>query len=155
MSSTDPVDHPREEAEKSRFQIPPLGLAAAAFAGFLVLASMGSLDEDLLKAARLFAAGIPLLIVTAWAQHAVKEMPYPKPRSIIETAAQMASVIADILCAIGLYDLFRHVDPLAGSIFGWFVFASVVVIVGIEAVNELSSKRMKESTADQAANTTV
>jgi len=97
--------------------IPELGMAAAAFACFLVAASVERPSSELLEAVRVFAVTIPVSVAGVFIKLIRRGASEKWARITLLILRLGCVLVGDIGCAIGVYWVFSHVSNVAADRF--------------------------------------
>ena len=98
-------------------EIPELGMAAAAFACFLVVASVERPSSDLLEAVRIFAVTIPVSVAGVFLGLIRRGASGNGARMALSILRLGCVAVGDVGCGIGVYCVFSHVSNVAARRF--------------------------------------
>jgi hypothetical protein len=118
-------------ADKSEPGISILGIAGAAFACFLVIVSVPAPSAPLLRAAKFFAVGIPVVVAGAVVDSMHRQAVDMGTKAIAFLLRSLSLIIGDICCVIGIYLVFRHVSAASGRL---FLISSLVCLLVLGAM---------------------
>jgi hypothetical protein len=130
--------------------IPQFGMAAAAFACFLVIMSLPTPSNELRRSVEFFAVCIPLVIAAAFLRHTRANARKKGLRLGLWWLWLAATAVGDIGCGIGVYWAFRHISPsaaksfLATAMFSWFAVGFIDMAVTAAEHKPDLFKRRKE-----------
>ena len=140
-------------AKESNNVFPELGMAAAAFACFLVVVSISSPSDQLRRAVAFFAVCIPIVIAGAFLAR-LRENGDPNWLKAVLMTLRLACVaVGDVGCGIGIYWVFAHVSEtsanrfLTTALLCWFTLALLdLAIKDIRRRNSRKSEVTKSET---------
>jgi len=118
-------------AEKKRSGVlPKFGMAAAAFAAFLVIVTLPQPAAALQTATKFFAVCIPLVIASAVLRQFVDAAKQKIVKAVLDSLHLVVTSAGDIGCGIGIYWVFRNVSEGSAQL---FLSASLIswVVVGL------------------------
>jgi hypothetical protein len=115
--------------------LPELGMAAAAFACFLVIVSISSPSDQLRRAVAIFAVCIPIVVAGAFVSIIRRNADQNWIRSALMVLRLACIAVGDVGCGIGIYWVFAHVSATAArqfvttAIICWFVIGLLDVAI--------------------------
>jgi hypothetical protein len=117
--------------------IPELGMAAAAFACFLVVVSVEHPSSELLEAVRIFAVTIPVSVAGVFVGITQRGDKENWARITLWILRLGCVLVGDVGSGIGVYWVFSHVSNvaagrfLATSLLAWLAVGLLTLIVGL------------------------
>jgi hypothetical protein len=118
-------------ADRSEPGISILGIAGAAFACFLVIVSVPAPSAPLLRAAKFFAVGIPVVVAAAVLDSMYRQAVDNGTKAVTFLFRFLLLLIGDISCVIGIYSVFRHVSPASGRLFLICTFVCSLLVAAL------------------------
>ena len=104
-------------AKNSTVTVPELGMAAAAFACFLVVVTLPSPSDQLLRAVGLFGLCIPIVVAGAFVVNLRSRVNPPWAKMVLLVLRIACVAVGDVGCGIGIYWVFAHVSQSAAKRF--------------------------------------